>query len=189
MASQKPHQPNNTRAAHSESVSLWHTITHNRKHQRQASLHKHTYTCTPRARGKLARLNGKTSGSAHGHLGRRTSSARSDGDLQERCTNNQQPEYDIASLYMVSFYSFVTKACARRPGSRKRGASRSDTPGLRAHAHSLSATRAMHFAKRPHADVTIRTSHWHAMHKKGQGFESNTSTTKILPVARPHQSK
>jgi hypothetical protein len=29
--------------------------------------------------------------------------------------------YDIASLYMVSFYCFVTKACARRR-SRKRGA-------------------------------------------------------------------
>ncbi len=26
-------------------------------------------------------------------------------------------EYDIASLYMVSFYCFVTKACARRPGA------------------------------------------------------------------------
>jgi hypothetical protein len=26
-------------------------------------------------------------------------------------------EYDIASLYMVSFYYFVTKACARRPGA------------------------------------------------------------------------
>jgi hypothetical protein len=28
-----------------------------------------------------------------------------------------QPEYDIASLYMVSFFCFVTKACARRPGA------------------------------------------------------------------------
>ncbi len=27
------------------------------------------------------------------------------------------PEYDIASLYTVSFYCFVTKACARRPGT------------------------------------------------------------------------
>ncbi len=27
------------------------------------------------------------------------------------------PEYDIASLYMVSFYCFVAKACARRPGA------------------------------------------------------------------------
>ena len=27
------------------------------------------------------------------------------------------PEYDIPSLYMVSFYCFVTKACARRPGA------------------------------------------------------------------------
>ncbi len=26
-------------------------------------------------------------------------------------------EYDIASLYLVSFYCFVTKACARRPGA------------------------------------------------------------------------
>jgi hypothetical protein len=26
-------------------------------------------------------------------------------------------EYDIASLYMVSFYCFVTKACARRPSA------------------------------------------------------------------------
>jgi hypothetical protein len=26
-------------------------------------------------------------------------------------------EYDIASLYMVSFYCFVTKACDRRPGA------------------------------------------------------------------------
>ena len=42
-----------------------------------------------------------------------------------------QPEYDIASLYMVSFYCFVTKACARRPGAaasvERRRASRSDT--------------------------------------------------------------
>ena len=28
-----------------------------------------------------------------------------------------QPEYDIASLFMLSFYCFVTKACARRPGT------------------------------------------------------------------------
>jgi hypothetical protein len=27
------------------------------------------------------------------------------------------PEYDIASLFMVGFYCFVTKACARRPGA------------------------------------------------------------------------
>jgi hypothetical protein len=27
------------------------------------------------------------------------------------------PKYDIASLYMVSFYCFVTKACGRRPGA------------------------------------------------------------------------
>jgi hypothetical protein len=27
------------------------------------------------------------------------------------------PEYDVASLYLVSFYSYVTKACARRPGA------------------------------------------------------------------------
>ncbi len=27
------------------------------------------------------------------------------------------PEYDIASLFMVSFYCFVIKACARRPGA------------------------------------------------------------------------
>ena len=27
------------------------------------------------------------------------------------------PEYDIASLYMASFYCFVTKAYARRPGA------------------------------------------------------------------------
>ncbi len=26
-------------------------------------------------------------------------------------------EYDIVSLIMVSFYCFVTKACARRPGA------------------------------------------------------------------------
>ena len=26
-------------------------------------------------------------------------------------------EYDIASLNMVTFYCFVTKACARRPGA------------------------------------------------------------------------
>ena len=39
-------------------------------------------------------------------------------------------EYDIASLYMVSFYCFVTEACARRPGAaasvEHRRASRSD---------------------------------------------------------------
>ena len=28
-----------------------------------------------------------------------------------------QTEYDIASLYMVSFYCFVAKACARRPSA------------------------------------------------------------------------
>jgi hypothetical protein len=28
-----------------------------------------------------------------------------------------QPEYDIASLCMVSFYCFVIKACAKRPGA------------------------------------------------------------------------
>jgi hypothetical protein len=42
-----------------------------------------------------------------------------------------QSEYDIASLYMVSVYCFVTKACARRPGAaasvERRRASRSDT--------------------------------------------------------------
>ena len=27
------------------------------------------------------------------------------------------PEYDIASLFLVNFYCFVTKACARRPGA------------------------------------------------------------------------
>ncbi len=27
------------------------------------------------------------------------------------------PEYDIASLYIVSFHCFVTKACVRRPGA------------------------------------------------------------------------
>ena len=27
------------------------------------------------------------------------------------------PEYDIASLYMVSVYCFVTKACTRRSGT------------------------------------------------------------------------
>ena len=27
------------------------------------------------------------------------------------------PQYDIASLYMVRFYCFVTKACTRRPGA------------------------------------------------------------------------
>ncbi len=29
----------------------------------------------------------------------------------------QHTEYDIASLYMISFYCFVTEACARRPGA------------------------------------------------------------------------
>ena len=31
--------------------------------------------------------------------------------------NLHTAEYDIASLHMVSFYCFVTKACARRPGA------------------------------------------------------------------------
>ncbi len=52
----------------------------------------------------------------------------------------QVSEYDIVSLFMVRFYCFVTKACARRPGAaasaerRRRerrtllaGASQSDT--------------------------------------------------------------
>ncbi|MFN9908439.1 MAG: hypothetical protein ACK56F_20305, partial [bacterium] len=31
--------------------------------------------------------------------------------------STRQAEYDIASLYTVSVYCFVTKACARRPGA------------------------------------------------------------------------
>ena len=55
--------------------------------------------------------------------------------------DKQQPsrdikEYDIASLYMVSSYCFVTKASARRPGAaasvERRRASRSDTVTLAA---------------------------------------------------------
>ncbi len=33
------------------------------------------------------------------------------------CWTAGYPEYDIASLFLVSFYCFVTKACARRPGA------------------------------------------------------------------------
>ena len=33
-----------------------------------------------------------------------------------------QAEYDIALLYVVSVYCFVTKACTRRPGAAARGA-------------------------------------------------------------------
>jgi hypothetical protein len=49
-------------------------------------------------------------------------------------------EYDIASLFVVSFYCFVTKACARRPGAaasveRRRRERR--TRQILAHAHSL----------------------------------------------------
>ncbi len=36
---------------------------------------------------------------------------------RQRASACTQPEYDIASLYMVSVYCFVTKACARRPGA------------------------------------------------------------------------
>ncbi len=36
-------------------------------------------------------------------------------EYQEVETCQWKAEYDIASLYMVSFYCFVTKACARRP--------------------------------------------------------------------------
>jgi hypothetical protein len=62
------------------------------------------------------------------------------------------PEYDIASLYIVSSYCFETKSCARRPGAaasaapclQGRQASSPERhargkPGLRAHAHSLIA--------------------------------------------------
>jgi hypothetical protein len=34
-----------------------------------------------------------------------------------RIHRGRAPEYDIASLYMVSFYCFVTKACVRRPSA------------------------------------------------------------------------
>jgi hypothetical protein len=77
--------------------------------------------------------------------------------LRTEVSADAYAEYDIASLYMDSFYCFVTKACVRRPGAAARvkrrrnkrrtllagaagelaGATRLRKPGLRAHAHSL----------------------------------------------------
>jgi hypothetical protein len=77
------------------------------------------------------------------------------------------PEYDIASLYMVSFYCLVTKACARKPGAATRverrrrerrtllagaahelaGATRTRQTGLRAHAHTHTCARAVYKAR------------------------------------------
>ena len=49
--------------------------------------------------------------------GRRPPTGTLDVVLHEGRGTHIPPEYDIASLYMVSFYCFVTKACARRPGA------------------------------------------------------------------------
>jgi hypothetical protein len=38
------------------------------------------------------------------------------GEIALAGSRRLRSEYDIASIYMVSFYCFVTKVCTRRPG-------------------------------------------------------------------------